>query len=137
MFVCCVWSNINFNLVILLICILLLILPMLLGSLKQPEASQSPLNLNPFHMVDKDNTNSMEEALQRLAADMSKKASCEQPAFSIVQWLFPANLVTYTLKNRHGVVGKLLLFRHLYRLGDSVVVSFDFTSAAVKCLQVV
>ena len=44
--------------------------------------------------------------------------------------------MTYTLKNRHGIVGKLLLFKNLYRLGDSVVVSFDFTAAAVKCLQV-
>ena len=50
---------------------------LLLGSFQQPEASQSPLNLNPFHVVDKDNANSMEEALQRLAADMSKKASCK------------------------------------------------------------
>lgn len=45
--------------------------------------------------------------------------------------------VTYTLKNRHGIVGKLLMFKNLYRLGDSLVVSFDFTAAAVKCLQVV
>lgn len=88
------------------------------GSLKQSQTVQSPQSMNPFYIVDKDNTDSMEEALQQLAADMAKKAS-----------------LTYTLKNRHGIVGKLLLFKNLYRLGDSVVVSFDFTAAAVKCLQ--
>ena len=34
--------------------------------------------MNPFYTVDKDNTDNMEEALQQLAADMAKKASCKQ-----------------------------------------------------------
>lgn len=50
-----------------------------LGSLKQSQIIQSPQNVNnPFCTVDKDNTDSMEEALQQLAADMAKKASCKQ-----------------------------------------------------------
>ena len=48
------------------------------GSLKQSQAVQSPQCMNPFYTVDKDNTDSMEEALQQLAADMAKKASCKQ-----------------------------------------------------------
>ena len=105
------------------------------GSLKQSQTVQSPQNVNnPFCTVDKDNTDIMEEALQQLAADMAKKASCKQITMNCFSYTIIA--VTYTLKNRHGVVGKLLLFKNLYRLGDSVVVSFDFTAAAVKCLQV-
>ena len=55
------------------------------GSLKQSQTIQSPQNVNnPFCTVDKDNTDSMEEALQQLAADMAKKASCKQIAVETV-----------------------------------------------------
>jgi len=54
------------------------------GSLQQSETVQSPQSVNPFYTVDKDNTNSMEEALQQLAADMSKKASCEHIIISVL-----------------------------------------------------
>jgi len=81
---------------------------LLLGSFQQPEASQSPLNLNPFHTVDKDNTNSMEEALQRLAADMSRKASCKRAdSCIIVQNLFPVFFSDIYIKESSWNSGKI------------------------------
>lgn len=56
------------------------------GRLQQSQTIQSPLSVNPFHTTDKDNIDSMEEALQQLAADASKKASCEHIAMSHFSW---------------------------------------------------
>ncbi len=47
-----------------------------------------------------------------------------------------ATAVNYTLKNDHGVVGKVSLFKPSYKLGEDVVGLLDLSGATIACLQV-
>ncbi len=44
--------------------------------------------------------------------------------------------VNYTLKNAHGLVGKVSLFKPSYKLGEDVVGLLDLGGATIACLQV-
>ncbi len=44
--------------------------------------------------------------------------------------------VNYTLKNTHGLVGKVSLFKPSYKLGEDIVGLLDLGGATIACLQV-
>ena len=45
--------------------------------------------------------------------------------------------MNYTLKNAHGIVGKISLFKPSYKLGEDVMGLVDLTGGTIACLQVI
>jgi hypothetical protein len=44
--------------------------------------------------------------------------------------------VNYTLKNPHGILGRISLFKSSYKLGEDITGALDLTTATIACLQV-
>ena len=45
--------------------------------------------------------------------------------------------VNYTLKNPHGILGRISLFKSSYKLGEDITGAVDLTTGTVACLQVI
>ena len=43
---------------------------------------------------------------------------------------------TYELKTEQGVIGRMQLFKSVYRLGEEIIGTLDLSKASVPCLQV-
>ena len=44
--------------------------------------------------------------------------------------------VNYTLKNPHGILGRISLFKSSYKLGEDITGALDLTTGTIACLQV-
>ena len=44
--------------------------------------------------------------------------------------------VNYTLKNPHGTLGRISLFKSSYKLGEDITGALDLTTGTIACLQV-
>lgn len=47
------------------------------------------------------------------------------------------SIVNYTLKNPHGILGRISLFKSSYKLGEDITGAMDLTTGTVACLQVI
>lgn len=44
--------------------------------------------------------------------------------------------VNYTLKNPHGILGRISMFKSSYKLGEDITGALDLTTGTIACLQV-
>ena len=44
--------------------------------------------------------------------------------------------MNYTLKNPHGILGRISLFKSSYKLGEDITGALDLTTGTIACLQV-
>ncbi|XP_064390826.1 RAB6A-GEF complex partner protein 2-like [Halichondria panicea] len=78
----------------------------------------SPKESNPFLVSEKKEDPTLDIALQALAIETSRRTA-----------------MNYTLKNTHGLVGKVSLFKPSYKLGEDIVGLLDLGGATIACLQ--